>query len=74
LDDKDAVGRAVLGMAHHARREHEEALMELQIALDLNPSSAFAHGWLGVSLLVGFGKAEEAIIHLDLAFRLSPCD
>ncbi len=74
LDDEDALARAVLGYVHYGRREHEEAISDLQIALDLNPSSALAHLWLGTSLLGKFGKAEEAISHFDMAIHLSPHD
>ncbi len=74
LDDEDAMARAVLGVVHHGRREPEEAISDLQTALDLNPSSAFAHLYLGTVLLFGFGKAEEAITHCNLAIRLSPHD
>ncbi len=74
LDDEDALARAVLGVVHNGRREPDEAILELQAAVDLNPSSAFAHLWLGTVLLYKFGKAEEAITHCNLAIRLSPRD
>ena len=74
LDDEDALARAVLGVVHNGRREPDEAILELQAAVDLNPSSAFAHLWLGTVLLYRFGKAEEAITHCNLAIRLSPRD
>jgi TolB-like protein len=74
LDDEDALARAVLGVVHHGRRDPNEALFELQAAVDLNPSSAFAHLYLGTVLVLGFGKAEEAITHINLAIRLSPHD
>jgi len=74
LDEEDALAHAVLGIVHVGRLEPDVAILELRAAIDLNPSSAFAHLWLGTSLLMGFGKAEEAIIHFDLALRLSPHD
>ncbi len=74
LDDEDALVRAVLGVVHNGRREVDEAILELQTAVELNPSSAFAHLYLGTTLLFGFGKAQEAITHFDLAIRLSPHD
>ncbi len=74
LDDEDALARAVLGVVHLYRLEHEEAISNLQTALDLNPSSAYAHLHLGAALLHGFGKAEEAITQFDLTIRLSPHD
>ncbi len=73
MDDEDASARAVLGVVHHGRREPDEAILELQAAVDLNPSSAFAHLYLG-TVLLAFGKAEEAMTHSNMAIRLSPHD
>jgi tetratricopeptide (TPR) repeat protein len=50
---------------------HEEARRRLYRALELDPNSMFARGYLGVSY--GFsGEYETSLRHLDEALRLSP--
>ncbi len=49
------------------------AIPELEIALDLNPSYAWAHYGIGAAL-VFTGRAREAFPHLEYAIRLSPRD
>jgi adenylate cyclase len=73
LDDKDAFGHWALARAHFLRREHDLALAELEVALDLTPSFAQAHYFRGWVLSVA-GRPEEALTHLDKAYRLSPHD
>jgi tetratricopeptide (TPR) repeat protein len=55
------------------RREHDLAIDELEIALSLNPSLAWAHYSIGASLVFS-GRAEEAAPHLATAIKLSPRD
>jgi len=50
---------------------HEEARHRLNRALQLNPNSEFARGYLGASYAFG-GNYEAAVSHLDEAIRLSP--
>ena len=50
---------------------HEEARRRLRRALNLNPNSKFARGYLGVSYAFG-GDYEAALQHLEEAIRLSP--
>jgi len=50
---------------------HEEARRRLDRALQLNPNSEFARGYLGASYAFG-GDYEAAVPHLDEAVRLSP--
>jgi len=50
---------------------HEEARRRLHRALDLDPNSMFARGYLGVSYGFG-GDYETTLPHLDEAMRLSP--
>jgi adenylate cyclase len=73
LDDKDAMGHAVLGRIYTARGEHASSIAELEIALRLNPSLSWAHYGLGMAL-VFTGRAEEGIREVDWAERLSPHD
>jgi tetratricopeptide (TPR) repeat protein len=51
----------------------EEALLEHETALDLNPSSAQAHGGYAWTL-IATGRPEEALKHARIAMRLSPRD
>ncbi|MDJ0957706.1 MAG: adenylate/guanylate cyclase domain-containing protein [Arenicellales bacterium] len=73
LDDEDAAAHCTLGRIYYVRREHDLAIEELQIALSLNPSLAWAHYSVGASLVFS-GRAEEAAPHLATAIRLSPRD
>ena len=73
LDSHDAAAHCTLGRVHYLRREHELAIPELEIALDLNPSYAWAHYGIGAAL-VFTGRAREAFPHLEHAIRLSPRD
>src|SRR5262249_42889185 len=50
---------------------HEEARRRLHRALDLNPNSELARGYLGVAYGFG-GDYEAALPHLEEAIRLSP--
>ena len=55
------------------RREHLAALPELELALELNPSLAWAHYGLGAAAVFS-GDPERAIAQLESAIRLSPRD
>jgi adenylate cyclase len=50
---------------------HQEARRRLHRALELDPNSFFARGYLGVSYGFG-GDYETALPHLEEAMRLSP--
>jgi adenylate cyclase len=58
---------------HYLRREHADAILELEAALELNPSLALAHYGLGAALVFS-GRAPESLPHLEEAIRLSPHD
>jgi len=73
LDSSDAAAHCTLGRVYYLRREHELAIPELEIALELNPSFAWAHYGIGAAL-VFTGRAREAIVYLQHAIRLSPRD
>ncbi|MGA9512888.1 MAG: adenylate/guanylate cyclase domain-containing protein, partial [Pseudolabrys sp.] len=73
LDDSDPWAHLALGYVAIARRRTNEAVEEIQRALDLNPNFAAAHGYLGLALSVG-GALEESIVHSERAIRLSPHD
>jgi TolB-like protein/class 3 adenylate cyclase len=72
-DAKDAACHFALGRAFSLRRAYSEAIAELELAIELNPSFAQAHFALGHTLLWA-GRAREAIGLSDQAERLSPRD
>ena len=73
LDDQDASAHCTLGRIYYARKEHDLAIPELETALAINPSLAWAHYGIGASLVFS-GKATEALLHLETAIKLSPHD
>ena len=73
LDDKDAMGHAVLAHMRMWGGEWNAAIAEARKAVELNPNGAFGIGMLGCVLGFG-GHREEAIDRLRQAMRLSPHD
>ncbi len=73
LDIEDAGAHSTLGRIHYMRREHADAILELEAALRINPSLAVAHYGIGAALVFS-GRASEALSHLEAAMRLSPHD
>src|SRR5436190_473209 len=70
-DDGDAMAHTALAIFDLFSSRHEEARRRLDRALQLNPNSEFARGYLGASHAFG-GDYEAAVSHLDEAIRLSP--
>jgi tetratricopeptide (TPR) repeat protein len=73
LDERDCYCHCVLGRALSLLRRNEEAAVELDLAIELNPSFAQAHFAQGFNLL-WFGRPFEAEALLDRATILSPRD
>jgi TolB-like protein len=73
LDGKDAMPHVVRGRIYLLQNNHEDAIAELEDAVELNPNLADAHHGLGFALTVS-GWPEEALPHFDRAIRLSPYD
>jgi adenylate cyclase len=73
LDDKDAMGHAVLAHMLMWGSEWEAAIAEARTAFALNPNSAFVISMLGCVLGFG-GYREEALARLQQAMRASPHD
>jgi adenylate cyclase len=70
-DDSDAMAHTSLAIFDLFSGRHDEARRRLNLALDLDPNSMFARGYLGVSY--GFaGDYETALSHLEEALLLSP--
>jgi TolB-like protein len=73
LDDCDPWGQIALGYLCMMERRTEESLAAFRRAVNLNPSSAAAHGYLSHGLAFA-GQDREAIAHSEEAIRLSPLD
>jgi adenylate cyclase len=73
LDDKDAIGHAVLAHMMMWGSEWEAAIAEARIGMALNPNNAFVISMLGCVLGFG-GYRDEALDRLQQAMRASPHD
>lgn len=73
LDRKDARNHVGLGRAYFQSGDVEASVAHFQLALEINPSFAWAHHGL-VSSLTFLGQFEKAVDHADLALRYSPRD
>jgi len=73
LDENDPWVQCIMGLRHFILREIDKAILHINKAIDLNPSFALAHGYLGVALAYG-GEPESAIAEAQKAIRLSPRD
>jgi adenylate cyclase len=72
-DDGDAYAHTALAIFDAFSGRHEEGRRRLLRALDFDPNSVFARGYLGVSYAFT-GDYEPALLHCDEAIRLSPRD
>jgi adenylate cyclase len=72
-DPHDPAALCAQGKARMVWRQHEAAIPELNAALQLNPSLAWAHYGLGAALTFS-GRPADGIPHLEKAIRLSPHD
>jgi TolB-like protein len=72
-DRRDAYAHYAKSRALTLHGDHNDALVELSIARDLNPNFALTHYGLGFTLAM-LGRAEESIPHLERAIRQSPND
>jgi adenylate cyclase len=71
LDVDDPWAHLALGFVHARSHRAAEAVLESEKALALNPNFAIAHTYLA-SALNYLGRSDEALVHLDIAERLSP--
>lgn len=73
LDDKEPWAYFGMSAFHAYGRRHDEAIVNIRKALDLNPNFSLAYAWLG--FVLGYaGKVDEAGEALDRAYRISPRD
>ena len=71
LDASNPGAHALLGQVWLQFRQYDQAIDQLRLALDLNPSNAETYGWLGRALLFT-GALEDAIKASETALRLDP--
>jgi adenylate cyclase len=73
LDPTEAVGHSALAIALTMSGRHDEASREGDLAVSLDPNSAWAFGFQGAARSYG-GRPHEAINSFKTAMRLSPFD
>ena len=73
LDESDPWVQCIMGLRRFILREIDKSILHMNKAIELNPSFALAHGYLGVALAYG-GESEAAIAEAQKAIRLSPHD
>jgi adenylate cyclase len=73
IDRDDPWVHMAVGSLAVQMRRHEEAIVSLLKAVELNPNFALAHSNLGRAL-AAVGRTDEAIEHTARALRISPRD
>ncbi len=71
LDESFSEALATLGSIQVCRREYGDAQHNLERAIQLNPNDTQALGLYGY-FLVAVGRADEALIQLELSTRINP--
>ncbi len=71
LDPRDPFCFTALGRTHIARQEYDSAIAAYTISLNLNPNQDVAHMGMGYALCMA-GRAESALVHLDMGQSLIP--
>jgi len=72
-DEQDAAAHTSLSIHELFLGQHDNAIRRLLRAIDLDPNSCFARGYLGTAYAFG-GECDPAIQNLQEAMRLSPRD
>jgi adenylate cyclase len=72
-DDQDAMAHTSLAVYELFSNRHDDAIQRLKRAIELDPNSSFARGYLGAALSFG-GDPDGSIAPLEEAIRLSPRD
>ena len=73
IDPRDYFAHWPLGRLHSVNGDHQIAIRELETSVSINPNFAMGYSGLAAAHLWS-GHAKEAIIHADMAIRLSPHD
>ena len=72
-DDQYAVAQTALGLYELFSNRHDDAIRRLHRAIELDPNSSFARGYLGATYSFG-GEPDRSLAALEEAMRLSPRD
>lgn len=72
-DDRDAAAQTSLAVYELFSNQHDEAIGRLNRAIELDPNSSFARGYLGTAYSFG-GEPDRSLAALQEAMRLSPRD
>ena len=72
-DEQDAAAHTSLAIHELFLGQHDNAIRRLLRAIDLDPNSTFARGYLGTAYAFG-GECDPAIQNVQEAIRLSPRD
>jgi adenylate cyclase len=73
LDDQDAMSRMVLGRAHLARGEYDDAVRQCEVAINLNPCLPVAHCVLADALTCS-DRLDEGLKEFEVAIQLGTND
>ena len=71
LDTSNTGAHALLGQVWLQFGEYDQAIDQLRLTIELNPSNAETYGWLGRALLFT-GALEDCIKAIETALRLDP--
>ncbi|WP_426437234.1 adenylate/guanylate cyclase domain-containing protein [Bradyrhizobium genosp. P] len=72
-DDRDAGAQTALAVYELFTNQHDDAIRRLHRAIEFDPNSSFARGYLGAAYSFG-GDPEQSLAALQEAMRLSPRD
>jgi adenylate cyclase len=72
-DDRDAAAQTALAVYELFSDQHDDAIRRLSRAIELDPNSSFARGYLGTAYSFG-GDPDRSLAAVQDAMRLSPRD
>jgi len=72
-DDQDAAAQTTLAVYELFTNQHDNAIRRLHRAIELDPNSSFARGYLGAAYSFS-GESDRSLVALQEAMRLSPRD
>jgi adenylate cyclase len=72
-DNRDAAAQTSLAVYELFSNQHDDAIRRLSRAIELDPNSSFARGYLGTAYSFG-GEPDRSLAAVQEAMRLSPRD
>lgn len=73
LDDRNEYAHWAFGISGWGHHKHDESIVALERAVELNPNCSLAYGSLGTVLGL-VGRVDEAIANQEIAIRSNPRD